>query len=316
MDKNTIEGDNNKYFWVNVLIVGGFFLLTLVVVFVVSNLIFNPAKPTATPVSLPSPAPEVVSPDFGLNSSGSDLINIPINLPSEYSYKSRAEIFNIRKSNLNKVANRPNYAPNQEVFGQIEDGKPWISLNAANCYWQSGKGKTDGNSEESVFVNNPMALVMIEMSYYTLLYNPTCSQSSFLIPLSLNYSKSKSLFTIKYKVSEFQQYMPVDRRNQVYYSLNGVNARDMGLGWGYAYSLENVYFEPNSIISHSYPFGNFIHLGSSCGVSGGCNNGSPFQPEMNFAVKSLPAKMRLKLWKSQPSNTTSKADVNMDIILE
>ena len=47
----------------------------------------------------------------------------------------------------------------------------------------------------------------------------------------------------------------------------------------------------------------FIHRGGSCGYPGGCNNGSPYQPELdNFRVEALPAHLDVLLWRNRPKD--------------
>jgi len=51
----------------------------------------------------------------------------------------------------------------------------------------------------------------------------------------------------------------------------------------------------------------FIHRGGSCGYPGGCNNGSPYQPEFdNFRVEALPAQFEVLLWHDRPKGISDR----------
>ena len=58
-----------------------------------------------------------------------DFIDLKINKPTNYNYKTKNEIYDIRKSYVSKskFAKR-NYEPNEAVFGSIVDYKPWWGL--------------------------------------------------------------------------------------------------------------------------------------------------------------------------------------------
>jgi len=258
-----------------------------------------------------------------------DDMPIKINGLMDFNGKTKDQIMNIRGYYLrNSISNKEilediidfdQYTPNEYVFGKIADDKPWIGIRAATCNWTESttKEKTEGDSEESVFIDNPLALVMIEMPYYTLSLPQTCDEKAYLVPTYLTYSKSMNTFTLRYNISEYQNVLAPENRNIGMYSLKSINARDLGYNWVYAYEAPKiVFYSDNGIDIHPYKFKDFIHVGSSCEVQGGCNNGSPYQPEVGFAFKKLPAKLRLKLWKDQPKSPSKSADVYYDIVFE
>ena len=89
--------------------------------------------------------------------------NIKINPPSEYDFKTKEELFKLRKQYVaeNKDLIDQNYTPNNKVYGQITSGKPWWGQIGINC--KANKDHSiDGLSEESRFFNNPLLLVGID----------------------------------------------------------------------------------------------------------------------------------------------------------
>jgi len=242
--------------------------------------------------------------------------NIQVNAPTKLSYKTKQEIFNQRKIYVNKVFNIPKYKPNEEVFGQIEDNKPWIGLDAASCSWNFNMDRDKGVSEESVFLNNPMALIAVEMPYYGYLYSNNCTSDNYFMPKTISYDENNNLITITYDTKKLLKRLSPDVQKKYLFVLNALNARDFGYQWGFVSQHENVKFKEKVILSSPYYFLNYIHVGMSCGINGGCNNGSPFQQELNFRIISLPAKIQMKLWKDQPKFTTKNSDINILLLLE
>ena len=52
-----------------------------------------------------------------------------------------------------------------------------------------------------------------------------------------------------------------------------------------------------------------------CGYPGGCNNGSPHQPETEFIIDAYPASATFKLWRQQPDSPDDPADLIYDITI-
>jgi hypothetical protein len=72
----------------------------------------------------------------------------------------------------------------------------------------------------------------------------------------------------------------------------------------------------NSAFDDIQPIRDFIHRGRSCGYLNGCNNGSPYQPQIDFQVDFLPAYIYAKLWKNKPEDKNSPSDFNVKLVLE
>lgn len=254
--------------------------------------------------------------NVNMNLAETGVTNIEVNFPTRFSYKTKQEILEQRKKYVQKVYNMPKYKPNEEVFGQIEDNKPWIGLDAASCYWNFNMDRDKGPSEESVFLNNPMALIGVEMPYYGYLYSNNCTTDNYFMPKSITLDEKNNQITVIYDVTKLLNRLSPDIQKKYIFVLNALNARDLGYQWGHVTNYSNLKFKENVITTTSYYFLNYIHVGMSCGINGGCNNGSPFQQELNFKINSLPASIDMVLWKKQPETTTVKSDIKIKLLFE
>lgn len=73
---------------------------------------------------------------------------------------------------------------------------------------------------------------------------------------------------------------------------------------------------PDNITENVEMFRDYIHVGGSCKYVGGCNNLSPMQNDKMITLKAIPAEINLKLWKKQPRDKYSKADMYYRIIFK
>ena len=249
--------------------------------------------------------------------ANNNIKQIKINQPTPLSYKTKAEVYELRKKYVaDSVFASDDYEPSEAVFGQIEDNKPWVSVNG--CRYNHEPAVVDGPSEETRFLNNPSVLIGISYPYYLPFQqnNPKCTQIDF--PFKAEYNQKQKEITVYYK-DELLKYA-----NNKYIineqMLDGTNARD--LGYPYAFvslnKSQNIKFISETNISNSIAeFQNFIHLGGSCAVEGGCNNGSPRQEELVFTKEKQKeqAVIYIKLWKNRPLTPSEPADVKEKIII-
>lgn len=256
-------------------------------------------------------------------SVNNEVIRIRVNPPTEFSYKTKEEIYNIRKEYVKtSIFSQNDYEPSDEVFGQIEDNKPWIANTVCKDPYNRSF-RTDGPSEEARFINNPALLVAIEYPFSYSNYGAEfdCSgDAANLVPGSILYDRSAKLISVLYKK------LPHSTDNGFsFYTFNGLNARDLGYSYAYVDMSKSTYpieFSGSSNISTGViQFRNFIHLGNSCGVQGGCNNGSPRQTYLEFKqgdtdYTSQDGKIYIKLWRKKPDLPAQDADLTEIIIIK
>lgn len=254
--------------------------------------------------------------------------NLKINPRTEYSFLSKKEIFDIRKSYVqDSIFASKNYEPSIREFGSIVDNKPWWG--EIKCQPKDYNGDyhdfVQGKSEQSLKINNPNILVGLNslvVPWDTEANESYCnSEYSSFIPYSLKYDKKNKLFIIKYKVSRSFLDMRAKisgKKVRFPIQLSGLNALDFGYKYVYAFDTQNIqmYDHHDNITQHIGEFKDYIHLGHSCKYAGGCNNISPVQNDKIVMLTDLPAEINLKLWKSEPINKYIKGNIYYRIVFE
>ncbi len=242
--------------------------------------------------------------------------------PIPLSGKSKKEIYDIRKNYVeNSIFANQDYEPSEDVFGQIESGKPWISSNVCKDP-KTHSMRISGRSEESRFIVNPNVLVALEYPFSFSNYpnEEWCADDTInMLPEILEYDGYKKEIKVYYRRLPFPT-----NDGFSFYQFNGINARD--LGYRYAYvdmaksSFKPVFTDSDNIGTRAVEFQNFIHLGGSCGVEGGCNNGSPRQSYLEFKQAETDysysnGEIYIKLWRNEPSSVKNDADLVEKIII-
>jgi len=241
-----------------------------------------------------------------------DITNIDLNDMIELDFMKKSEILDLRKKYINEHPDLLNgaYKPSEEVFGQIQDGKPWWGILGIS-YYGPGQKSIEGPSKESRYIINPFLLVALSEYGAHPVNDPSLSPVPICPkPIALEW-EGRSKATATYEVGEFwdlqAKYRYADAGNNIF-ELDAYNARDFGFNYLYIDKNEsrnavlNDNKEPVQILQ-------FIHCGGSCGYPGGCNNKSPDQPELMVSISSLPATLYIKLWRNKPVTTGSDADM-------
>ena len=291
--------------------------------FAIVNSVFNYEKEPQSKINNIIEKPVEWKPTVPRNSSEQDTgtYKIEINNLSEYSGLSKKEIYEIRKHYVSKsIFANPNYEPNYDVFGAVEDGKPWYGIDSSVCFFNGQKieNKTKGPSSVSKFVNNPAMLIGIMIPYSFNKPFDICKDDSIkFIPVSMKYEPKEKRITAVYSMSKETPSYRYDDEQFAYYTLITINARDFGYKYGYISELSNIIMNDDlNMAKEVRPFMSFIHVGYSCGLQGGCNNVSPRTTDSEFQIQALPAQMDFKLWKKQPFGIGAKADINYRMIFK
>ena len=115
---------------------------------------------------------------------------------------SKKEIYDIRKKYVaTSIFASKDYQPSEDVFGQIEDGKPWWGLEGYACH----RGDNSyGVSQVSRFINNPAVLISPILAYGfrgTKNIEHFCnSDYTKFNPFQLIYNSTEKSITAKYKL--------------------------------------------------------------------------------------------------------------------
>jgi len=239
------------------------------------------------------------------------LINIPINPLMDFDFKSKSEIFNIRRRFVTKHRNLidGSYSPSKEVFGQIVGGKAWWGIDGL-IYYGAGKKSIEGPSDESRFICNPFILVGLDEGVY---YRGKgrIPREKYPRPVSLVWSADRKYGKVIYAIRRFwaSHYPGSRNRKERKLELVAYNARDLGYKYLYIDMKKSRYITLLAGKPRIIRIPQFIHVGGSCGYPGGCNNMSPYCKDLLFRSKRYPSRVVCKLWKNKPINEYTPADM-------
>lgn len=237
-----------------------------------------------------------------------DITEFKVNDPIDFNYKTKAEIYEIRKKFVaESLFKHSEYKPSESVFGQITGGEEWVSLK----YMYYRTGESEGLSEESRFINNPSALVMLDVPFNDVTYRRYWGREMYMLPESIFYHKKGNVIKVTYSLRKFLNEIHPNLKNSFLFRLDDLNARDFGYPWVFVYDSEGITFKQNSIKSAPVKFRKFIHLGMSTGKPR--NNGSPRQEELEFRIDRLSSHIYMKLWRNKPSSSSEEADINVEL---
>jgi hypothetical protein len=263
-----------------------------------------------------SPAPNRLK--TGPNAS--ERVEIRLNEPVEFDWLTKREVLSMRNMYVSQYdLVEGNYSPYSPVFGQIDDKKPWWGVTGQFCNSEEYPN-IEGPSEESRSVINPYLLLVLDQDFVTYDYG-NCTPA-YPRPISLVYYPNESSAVAVYNLTRLAEEQKSNHWSR--FSTNftlflySFNARDFGYEFAYADLNKSAGIAPDRVDGGRIADGpvqllTFIHLGGSCRYEGGCNNGSPFEPDTGFVVSEYPSHINFKLWKSNPQSTGSKADFSFEI---
>ena len=262
-------------------------------------------------------------------------VEIALHEPVDFDGFTREAVLALRSEN---VAKHPSlvsgYEPHRNVYGRIVDGMPWWGL-VGQFRYGPGPRSTEGASEESRFVLNPFLLVGAELfgasrwggfrwdeDAIAAAGVPDEELPLAVEPTSLTWWPDQSRAEVVYDatgliegVAPFVDEPPTLPLDGTY--LYPQSARDLGFNFLHvdlAASEQVTQRDPNP---SPFRIRSFIHRGGSCRYPGGCNNGSPHQTHVaRIQIEALPARLVLRLWRKQPADAASAADMEFAIRFE
>ena len=248
-----------------------------------------------------------------LDEEWEDALEIELNPLIELDFKTRDEIYDIRRNYVNEYPQlvEGDYEPSTKVFGYITDKKPWLGILGIS-YYGVGKKSIEGPSEESRFIANPFLLIGLDEGYaYDVSDMGLEPQPIYPTPIRLIWSKDKRSAKVWYDIGDFW-----DKKREYFYPpsqnlfiLISYNARDLGFNYLYLVpqNSKNITFLDERVAP--IPLRHFLHSGGSCGYPGGCNNMSPWMGKFRIKIHALPARVYLKLWRKKPKDISKPADM-------
>lgn len=254
-----------------------------------------------------SPGPNRNSLAIG-EAANAETVNILIQPPIEFDFKSREEILQLRRE---AVARYPQlieheYSPADDVFGQIEDGLPWWGIEG-QFYHGKGNNSITGVSEEARFILNPYLLVAAEFPAGWQGVITEGQLSTFPLtcdPHYLQWKPQEAYAEVTYDAE------CISLRTTIPFDLIAYNARDWKLNYIFVSYKDSYGITKQEKPGDPLDIPQYIHQGGSCGYPGGCNNMSPDTPEINgLQVTGFPARIEIWLWRKEPASLEQEPDM-------
>lgn len=238
-------------------------------------------------------------------------LDIVIQSSIELDFLSKAEVLSHRTAAVYRYPELllGDYQPSEAVFGQIKDGLPWWGL-AGRFYYGQGEESIVGPAEESRFILNPYLLVAAEpwwMWDRNQIPEETIHRSGFRFycaPSRLWWQPNNAYAEVTYNAR------CVAQLDYTRFDLIAYNARDMNLNYIFVSYRDSHNISKQDPPTSAYAIPQFIHQGGSCDYPGGCNNMSPYTPEIDgLEMTGLPAQVVIWLWKQRPAHIDRPPDM-------
>jgi hypothetical protein len=241
---------------------------------------------------------------------------IAIRPTREYDFASREQVLGPRsgyvraESALFGAFGGVEYEPSQQVFGNVTSGRPWWGL-VGLAFFGPGARSIEGDSAQSRYIENPYLLVGVEETWAHVVSTGTeaphpVSPRALYLGFDDSGRRGWARFDVRAFFDEGARLDYPEAKERTV-RLCAYNASDLGLRLLAfdADGSQNVERLTTGIIVDP----EFIHVGSSCGYQGGCNNKSPSFGAYVISVPSLPARLAVKLWRASPSSAAAQPDV-------
>ena len=258
------------------------------------------------------------------NTANDQVINIPLQPPMNFNSMTRAQVLALREKAVNQYPSllATPYHPSDAVFAQIEDYRPWWGI-AGQFYYGAGESSIRGESEESRFVLNPFLLVAADF------YAPNNIDSTTLwnwnktritetdlnrpdfpyacSPQDLRWQPRNSQVQVTYDITQCLARLSRwtignTTLADVAFDLTAYNARDLNLNYIQLIQAESPNVKFSVAFNSPIVEPEMIHRGGSCQYPGGCNNASPYIPQISeLTLQAVPAQLTIYLWKDDPT---------------
>ena len=257
------------------------------------------------------------------------VIHLPVAPARELDGLTRAQVLDLRRQ---AVRSQPSlagadYTPSGQVFGRVQDGLPWWGVEGM-FYHGPGQRSIEGVSEETRMILNPYLLIYADFFGLSIWRDrqlwdvgkvarsgKTVADLPLYPPVgTLVWDSVKAEMTATYDITAYLEDLNRYTRRTLGVSdtdlmLCGINAADLGLEFAFIDLRASSHMDQQQRHDQVVVLRDFIHKGGSCQYRGGCNNGSPYQPELDhLRILSLPATLRVKLWDARPRDSAAPAD--------
>ncbi len=313
-------------------------LLLFTVLLVVLALYFDRRRPEEP---LPPDAPALGQGQLRLVLGDDEQVSGPVEIavvePVDFDGLSLREVVDLRLARVRALGALVDlaYLPSQTVFGGIADGAPWWGTQG-HFFHGPGERSIDGPSEEARLILNPALLIAADFFGLSIWNDSFAWDTARIGPDQL----ARGQLPLWLEPAELT-WWPRDRRGWVVYRVSGfiselnqwvkrpvsladtaiallpLNARDFGMHWMYLAPGQPNTLRQCNHSSEPFRIRSYLHRGGSCRHPGGCNNGSPYQAELDcIHLDQVPAMVEVFLWNEQPEFREARPDFRFEIRFE
>lgn len=270
-----------------------------------------------------------------LSTTGTEPVRIGRTLPQSFENLDAESILGLRRQMVaqHSMLIAAPYNPRTEIFSDLSIKRPWFGTEGY-YYYGIGPDSTRGKAVASRDILNPFMLLSAEFFglsiwndgnlYWDFERAPPEKAAAEGFPLypeaaGIVWDSAQSQAVLLYKVSAFLEasapYLVHPLKvTDIRFALNTINARD----WGFDYF--SVSSEGLSGIESTQELDSVVRSDQRfapttlCGLNRECIHSTPPMPELSSLVaKSLPARVRIKMWREHPANAGEKADFEFTI---
>ncbi|MBN1315832.1 MAG: hypothetical protein JXA42_10200 [Anaerolineales bacterium] len=250
-------------------------------------------------------------------------VEVVLQPPVELDSMTRKEVLELRRQAVNRYPEllAGPYRPSDAVFKQIEDGRPWWGI-PGEFYYGPGEQSILGASEESRFILNPFLLAAAEFYQSSGMDGigmwdwdkaripgqdlDRAGIPYYCPPQDLSWQPGNSYAQVTFDLTsclaQINRWLanPCTLDNLTFF-ITAYNARDLNLNYLQLVQTDSQNVALAEPFDAPIPETEFIHQGGSCQYPGGCNNASPYVPQLNdLSLEALPARLVIYLWKDEP----------------
>lgn len=259
---------------------------------------------------------------LGRSARSAGPVDIQIMPPADFNFRTRADIFDMRRREVLKHYDllKGNYAPDDSVFGRMEDRRPWWGT-VGQGYYGKGERSIVGPSIVSYSILNPFVLACLHVTpgLPRSAGEAALARSGYLAlfqATGLRWWPREGKGEVTFLVSNCENQLSSafgTRTNVVSHlraALDLINARDLGLNYFYIPPAGAYNMQVGIPMREAMTIPQFVHCGGSCGYPGGCNNVSPRMAQLDdLEIVQLPARVMFMFWKNAPCIGHEAADM-------
>lgn len=253
-----------------------------------------------------------------------EVLSLPVAPLQDFNGKTREELLQLRQSHYDGVASlKGEYrAGESETLAQVNPAWPWIGIDGiARCDRDGYKVHyREGPSLLSGIWLNPHLPVLIQPSKFELSIKDAGASelAADVLPAEASLDGPRRQLTVTYRMGRLlAQHARESHTPHLY--LATINARDLGFT---RFAVQSVTGLRNLKVGHAdHPDGTLMPIDQDLRVltAGGVKANQVYlrtDSFVNYDLQRLPARLEISLWKGEPENAKTPADLTEVILLD